>query len=75
MLCIPWRVIWSDDSLIKINFENFDFGAAGGEKLHYHVGSQSRFNPTSRPPPLDTLFFELLREVWGGVGGSELLKK
>ena len=34
MLYIPWMVILSGDNIKKTSFENFDFAAAQGEKLH-----------------------------------------
>ena len=37
MLYIAWMVILGDHNIIKISFENFDFSAAQGEKLHKQV--------------------------------------
>ena len=37
MLYIPWMVILGDHNIIKTSFENFDFRAVQGEKLHKQV--------------------------------------
>ena len=37
MLYIPWIVILGDHNIKKMSFENFDFGATQGEKLHKQV--------------------------------------
>ena len=50
MLYIPWMVIFGDHGIRKMSFENFDFGAAQGEKLHKQVVYQS----LGTPPPLLT---------------------
>ena len=47
MLYIAWMVILGDHNIKKTRIENFDFGAARGEKLHKQVVYQS----LGRPPP------------------------
>ena len=54
MLYIPWMVILGDHGIKKISFENFDFRAAQGEKLHQQVVYQSIPWETP-PPPLDLI--------------------
>ena len=51
MLYIAWMVILGDQGIKKISFENFDFLAAQGEKLHKQVVYQS----LGRPPPPDLI--------------------
>ena len=41
MLYISWVVILGDHDIKKISFENFDFWAAQGEKLHKQVVYES----------------------------------
>ena len=48
MLYIPWMVILSGHNIKDTMFENFDFWAAQGEKLHQQVVYQSL---GSTPPP------------------------
>ena len=48
MLYIPWMVILGGHNIKKTSFENFDFRAAQGEKLHKQVVYQSLGSP---PPP------------------------
>ena len=40
MLCIAWMVILGGHNIKKTSFENFDFGALQGEKLHKQVVSR-----------------------------------
>ena len=54
MLCTPWMVILCGPNIIKISFENIDFRAAQGEKLHKQVvyraiiGGNSHFASLAR---------------------------
>ena len=48
MLYVAWMVILGGHNIKKISFENFNFRAARGEKLHKHVVYQSLGSP---PPP------------------------
>ena len=50
MLYISWMVILCGHNVKKISFENFDFGAAQGEKLHQQVVYQSLGTPPPPPP-------------------------
>ena len=51
MLYIAGMLILSDQSIEKISFENFDFWAAQGEKLHQQVAYQSLGSPPPPAPP------------------------
>ena len=37
MLYIVWMVILGNHNIIETSFENFNFGAAQGAKLHKHA--------------------------------------
>ena len=50
MLYIPWMVILGDHNIRKNKFQNFDFWAAQGEKLHEQVVYVSLGTPPPLPP-------------------------
>ena len=52
MLYIPWMVTLGDHNIKKTSFENFDFWADQGEKLHEQVVYQSLGSPPAPHPDL-----------------------
>ena len=50
MLYIPWMIILGDHGIKKTSFENFDFRAAQGDKLH-KLHSRLCTKPLGDPPP------------------------